>query len=106
MRWCWNTKRRFARRGVGTSAAEVTDSSRHGFWVLPDEREHLLPFEDLPCFAGAPVRAILNDERPEPHHLYWPDPDLDLVVESIERPELVGPLCEPLLRRLLDREPR
>jgi len=26
-------------------------------------------------------------ERPSPHHLHWPDLDVDLSVESIEHPE-------------------
>ncbi len=26
-------------------------------------------------------------ERPQPHPLYWPQLDVDLAVESIERPE-------------------
>jgi hypothetical protein len=32
--------------------------------------------------------AILAVERPQPHHLYWPALDVDLAVESIERPDL------------------
>ena len=30
---------------------------------------------------------LLNVELPHPHHLYWPDLDVDLAVESIEHPE-------------------
>jgi hypothetical protein len=29
----------------------------------------------------------LNVEHPEADHLYWPDLDIDLAVESIEHPE-------------------
>ena len=66
---------------------EVTNISRHGLWLLLDERELFLPFEKFPWFADAPVKAILNAERPHPHHLHWPDLDVDLAVESIENPE-------------------
>jgi hypothetical protein len=31
--------------------------------------------------------AITNVQLPSPHHLYWPDLDIDLAVESIEHPE-------------------
>lgn len=75
------------RPGSTTSGAEVTNISRHGFWVLVDERELFLPFDEFPWFRSAPVDAILNLERPQPHHLYWPDLDVDLTVESIEHPE-------------------
>ena len=73
--------------GPTTSAPEVTNISRHGFWVLVDERELFLPFDEFPWFRSAPIDAILNLERPQPHHLYWPDLDVDLTVDSIEHPE-------------------
>jgi hypothetical protein len=73
--------------GTATSQVEVTNISRHGFWILLDDRELLLPFAEFPWFRSAPVGAILNVERPQPHHLYWPELDVDLAIESIERPE-------------------
>lgn len=75
--------------GIGTSAlpAEITNISANGIWLLVDERELFMPFDEFPWFADAPVRAILRMERPQPHHLYWPELDVDLALESIERPE-------------------
>jgi hypothetical protein len=46
-----------------------------------------LAFEDFPWFRDAPVSGVLKVERPQPHHLYWPDLDIDLSVESILHPE-------------------
>ena len=76
-----------ARPGPSTSDVEVTNISRHGFWVLLDGRELFLPFDEFPWFRSAPVEAILRVERPQPDHLYWPALDVDLSVESIEHPE-------------------
>ena len=73
--------------GTATSEPEVTNISRHGLWLLLDDRELFLPFEEFPWFKSASVAAILNVERPQSHHLYWPDLDIDLAVESIEHPE-------------------
>jgi len=73
--------------GTATSQAEVTNISRHGFWLLLDERELFLPFEEYPWFKRAPVEAILRLEQPRPGHLHWPDLDVDLSVNSIEHPE-------------------
>jgi hypothetical protein len=73
--------------GTVTSEIEVTNISQHGFWLLLEDRELFLPFEEFPWFAEAPVHAILKVERPEPHHLYWPELDVDLAVESIEYPD-------------------
>jgi hypothetical protein len=73
--------------GASTSQVEVTNISQHGFWLLLDDDELFLPFKDFPWFKSAPVEAILRLERPRPGHLYWPDLDVDLSVESIEHPE-------------------
>lgn len=73
--------------GTATSDPEVTNISRHGFWLLVDERELYLPFEEYPWFRRAPVAAILRLERPRPDHLRWPDLDVDLSVDSLEHPE-------------------
>lgn len=73
--------------GPTTSDVEVTHISRHGLWLLLDDRELFLPFEQFPWFEQATVGAIHKVERPQPHHLYWPDLDVDLTVDSIEHPE-------------------
>lgn len=77
----------FAKPGPSTPDVEVTSVSRHGFWVLLDGRELFLPFDEFPWFRSAPVEAILQLERPQPGHLYWPALDVDLSVDSIEHPE-------------------
>ena len=66
---------------------EVTNISGHGFWILLDERELFLPFQDFPWFRDASVTKILKVERLSAHHLYWPDLDVDLHVDSIEHPD-------------------
>ena len=82
-----SVRARFVMLGTATSAAEVTNISRHGFWLLLDDRELFLPFEEFPWFKGAAVEAILEVERPQRDHLYWPTLDVDLAVDSIEHPE-------------------
>lgn len=39
--------------GQITSAAEVTNVSRHGFWLLLGQEELFLPFSDFPWFQTA-----------------------------------------------------
>jgi Protein of unknown function (DUF2442) len=73
--------------GRHTSAIEVTNVSRHGFWILLGERELFLPFTEFPWFKQATVGQITNVEWPSLHHLYWPELDVDLAVDSIEHPE-------------------
>lgn len=73
--------------GINTSGVEVTNISRHGLWVLLGDEELFLPFTDFPWFKHARISAILNLELSAPNHLYWPDLDIDLTVESIRNPE-------------------
>ena len=73
--------------GRSTSPAEVTNVSAHGFWLFVGARELFVPFQQFPWFRDASIRAITNVQLPSPHHLYWPDLDIDLAVESIEYPE-------------------
>jgi hypothetical protein len=73
--------------GADTSAAEVTGATRNGLWLLVGERELFMPFVEFPWFRGAPVDAVFNVEMPHPGHLYWPDLDIDIAVDSIDHPE-------------------
>ncbi len=81
--------------GTVISALEVTNISRHGFWLLLGDEELLLPFEQFPWFKSATVEQITRVERPSPDHLYWASLDVDLAVESIRRPQAF-----PLVSRL------
>ena len=73
--------------GARTSQVEVANISRQGFWLFLGGRELFVSFKDFPWFASAPVAKILKVEWPQADHLYWPDLDVDLSVESIEHPE-------------------
>lgn len=73
--------------GNNTSGPEVTNISRHGLWLLLDNEELFLAFEQFPWFREAPIGKVLHVEQPSAQHLYWPDLDIDLAVESIRNPE-------------------
>lgn len=78
---------RSGRRGESTLVAEVANVSANGFWLLVNERELFVPFKQFPWFRAATIGQLLNVQRPHKHHLYWPDLDVDLAVDSIEHPE-------------------
>ena len=73
--------------GASTLDVEVTNVSTHGFWVMLGSEELFVPFAQFPWFKDAPIAKLANVERPQQHHLYWPDLDIDLAVESIRHPE-------------------
>jgi hypothetical protein len=73
--------------GKSTSAAEVTNISSHGVWLLAGDRELFMCYEDFPWFKNIAVGKILNVEEPRPGHFYWPNLDIDLTEEIIAHPE-------------------
>ena len=72
--------------GIITSVAEVTHVSKHGFWLLLGSEELLVPFEQFPWFRKATIEQLSAVEWPTEDHLYWPQLDADLSVESIRNP--------------------
>ena len=76
-----------AARGKRTSAAEVTTVTPKGFSLLVGSRELFVSFRACPWFRDASIGQLTNVQLPSPHHLYWPDLDVDLAVESLEHPE-------------------
>lgn len=73
--------------GTDIFQIEVTTISRHGIWILLRDEELFLAFDDFPWFPEAPVGKVLNVALPFANHLYWPELDLDLSLESIRHPE-------------------
>jgi Protein of unknown function (DUF2442) len=73
--------------GNHTSVAELTNISKHGFWILLGGEELHLPFEHFPWFKTATIEQISALEWPSEKRLYWPMLDIDLSVDSIRHPE-------------------
>ena len=73
--------------GIASSGVEVTNISNHGIWLLHQDRELFMSYEDFPWFKDASAGKVLNVKELNPGHLYWPDLDVDLGIETIEHPE-------------------
>jgi hypothetical protein len=73
--------------GTSVSPAEVTNISSNGIWILIESQELFLAFEHFPWFQEASIKKILHVEMPSKNHLYWPELDIDLEVDSILYPE-------------------
>jgi Domain of unknown function (DUF6429)/Protein of unknown function (DUF2442) len=74
---------RYETPGNDTSAVEVTNVSTHGLWLLINEQEVFLSYDKFPWFQDAPIGKVVHVELPTAEHLYWPELDVDLEVESI-----------------------
>ena len=73
--------------GVNISYSEVTNISQVGFWLLVDDQEYFIPFEDYPAFLEATVAQIYAVRRLGPTQFSWPDLDIDIELEALEQPE-------------------
>jgi hypothetical protein len=83
--------------GTTTLAAEVTNVSTHCFWLLLGEEELAVPYSEFPWFKQATIEQLSDVQRPTHEHLYWPQLDVDLSIESIRHPEKF-----PLVSRSVD----
>jgi hypothetical protein len=68
---------------------------------LIGEQELFAPFKEFPWFKDASIGEITRVELPSPHHLYWPDLDVDLAVESLTHPERYPLVSQAPNKRLL-----
>ncbi len=78
---------RLLKSGKGTSQPEITNISKHGFWILLEGTEYFLPFEKYPWFRDAKISSIINVKLFHYHHLYWPDLDVDLSIDILSNLE-------------------
>ena len=76
-----------APRGESASDVEVTNVTQHGFCIFIGEREVFASFRDFPWFEDASIMEIATVELLSPRHLYWPELDVDLSVDSLDRPD-------------------
>ncbi len=72
--------------GTATLEVEVTNISKHCFWLLLGNEELVVPFTEFPWFKNATVEQISDVQRRSTDHLYWPMLDIDLSVQSIRNP--------------------
>ena len=92
--------------GKPISVVEATNVSPHGFWLLLRDRELFIAFKEFPWYGDASIAELSNVELLQPHHLYWPDLDIDLAVESIEYPAKYPLVSKMRRNRTLQRADR
>ena len=73
--------------GTGTSHSEVTNISNVGFWLLVDDQEYFVPFDDYPGFRQANIPQIFRVEQLSPEQFHWPDLDIDIELNALRHPE-------------------
>jgi hypothetical protein len=54
---------------------------------LCENKEYFIGFNDYPAFKNATVDSIFNLKFSSPKQLHWPDIDVDIEVDALEKPE-------------------
>ena len=78
---------RLAEHGTNTSSVEVSNISPHGVWLYVKGKEYFLSYKDFPWFKNARLSEIQNVRLIHGHNLRWEDLDIDLALESLDRPD-------------------
>lgn len=85
----------YSQHGTDILAPEILNISSNGFWVLLATEELFVPFQKFPWFLNATVKQICNLQWPTKDHLFWPDLDIDLSLESIRNPDAFPLVSNP-----------
>ena len=73
------------RRKNSSVKAEIQNISNHGIWILINEEEFFMPYDDFPWFLKATVPEIYNFQFLDGHHLHWPDLDVDIDIDALKQ---------------------
>lgn len=75
------------KNGTDILEYEITNIERYGIWLLVDDKEYYIKFEDYPALKKASIEQILNVKRISPVQFRWPDIDEDIELEALDYPE-------------------
>ncbi len=81
------------------SNVEVSAITRNGLWILVENSEYFLDYEEYPWFKGARTDFVFNVKLWNGGHLFWPDLAVDLMVDGLVNRELYPLVAKPLKRR-------
>ena len=73
--------------GTNISYCEVTNITSMGFWILIDNKEYFIPFDDYPAFRIATIAQIYAVQRLSPTQFYWSELDIDIELDALEHPD-------------------
>ncbi|MGD1120176.1 MAG: DUF2442 domain-containing protein [Dehalococcoidales bacterium] len=73
-------------RGINTSVS-VENITPFGIWLFVKDKEYFLSYTEYPYFKNQTLNSIQNVRLLHGFHLYWPELDIDLEMDNLEKPE-------------------
>ena len=64
----------------------VENITPFGIWLFVKEKEYFLSYQQYPYFKDQTLNSIQKVQLLHGYHLYWPDLDVDLEIDSLENP--------------------
>lgn len=74
--------------GTGILTNDITNITNVGFWLICNGKEYFVAFDDYPAFKKATVDNIFNVKYIADRQINWPDLDIDIEIEALEKPDL------------------
>lgn len=72
--------------GKNISTVEIANISPLGVWIYLKDHEYFLDYDEFPWFSDSKIKEVMNVKLLSDSHLYWPDLDIDLHLDSIKNP--------------------
>ena len=67
--------------------AEITNISPFGFWILIQDNEFFIDFNQYPMFYNARISEINDFSTDAMGNFHWESLDIDIEKDAIEHPE-------------------
>lgn len=74
-------------RSTKNKGCSIEDITPYGIWMNIEGTEYFLDYENFPWFKNATVSQIHKVEFTDGFHLYWPELDVDLHIDSLNNLE-------------------
>ncbi|MDO8754647.1 MAG: DUF2442 domain-containing protein [Anaerolineales bacterium] len=65
--------------------SQITSIEKDGFWLLTDDCEFFVTFEQYPAFQKATIEQIFNF-REHFRDFYWEELDIDIELDALKNP--------------------
>ena len=68
-------------------SVSIENANSLGIWLFTQGQEYFMSYDEYPFFKEQKLSMIYNVELIHKNHLYWPDIDVDLEIDTLEHPE-------------------
>jgi hypothetical protein len=75
------------RAGKNIFPNNISNIIETGFWLLVNDHEYFVPFDQYPEFKHAPIDKIFAVKQISPTQFHWEELDCDVELSALEHPE-------------------